>query len=82
MLSSLFRIHYIAILAVVGSLFGSVLMMVIGVYHVLKAFGTAFGIGEGPFTFGSTNEATGLVLESIDNFLLGLILLYFAYSLY
>ena len=82
MLSSLFRIHYIAILAVVGSLFGSVLMMLIGVYHVIRAFGTALGIGEGLFTLGDTNAAVGLVLESVDNFLLGFILLYFAYSLY
>ena len=82
MLSSLFRIHYIAIVAVVGSLFGAILMMLIGGYHVILAFGVALGIGEGLFTPGSMSEATGLVLESIDNFLLGFILIYFAYSMY
>ncbi len=82
MLSRLFRIHYIAVVAVVGSLFGSVLMMFIGAYHVLLSFVVALGIGEGLFTLGSTTEATGLILESIDNFLLGFILLYFAYSMY
>ena len=82
MLSSFFRIHYVAIVAVIGSLFGAVLMMLIGGYHVVLAFVTALGIGEGLFTLGSTTEATGLILESIDNFLLGFILLYFAYSMY
>ena len=82
MLSTLFRIHYVAIIAVAGSLFGAVLMMLIGAYHVTLAFAVALGIGEGLFTLGSTSEATGLVLESIDNFLLGFILLYFAYSMY
>jgi uncharacterized membrane protein YqhA len=82
MLSTLFRIHYVAIVAVIGSLFGAILMMFIGGYHVVLAFATALGIGEGLFTLGSTTEATGLILESIDNFLLGFILLYFAYSMY
>jgi len=81
-LGKLFRIHLIAILAVIGSLFGAVLMMLIGTYHVVLAFVTAFGIGEGLLTLGSTTEATGFILESIDNFLLGFILLYFAYSMY
>jgi len=57
-------------------------MMLIGTYHVVLAFVTAFGIGEGLLTLGSTTEATGFILESIDNFLLGFILLYFAYSMY
>lgn len=57
-------------------------MMLIGGYHVVLAFVTALGIGQGLFTLGSTTEATGLILESIDNFLLGFILLYFAYSMY
>ncbi len=82
MLSKIFQIHYIAIIAVIGSLFGAVLMMLIGGYHVVLAFVTALGIGEGLFTLGSTTEATGLILESIDNYLLGFILLYFAYSMY
>ena len=82
MLSTLFRIHYIAIIAVVGSLFGAVLMMLIGGYHVVLTFITGLGIGQGLFTFGNTSEAIGLILESVDNFLLGFILLYFAYSLY
>ena len=82
MLSTLFRIHYVAIFAVIGSLFAAVLMMLIGGYHVILAFATAFGFGEGLFTLGNMSEATGLVLESVDNFLLGFILLYFAYSMY
>ncbi|TDI84014.1 MAG: hypothetical protein E2O74_05720 [Chloroflexi bacterium] len=82
MLSTLFRIHYIAIIAVVGSLFGAVLMMLIGSYHVVLAFMTGLGIGQGLFTFGNTSEGVGLILESVDNFLLGFILLYFAYSMY
>ena len=82
MVSSLFRIHYIVIVAVVGSLFGAILMMLIGAYHVILAFGVALGVGEGLFTLGSMSEATGLILESIDNFLLGFILVYFAYSMY
>ena len=57
-------------------------MMLIGAYHVVLAFVTALGIGEGLFTLGNTTEATGMILESIDSFLLGFILLYFAYSMY
>ncbi len=43
MLSTLFRIHYVAIIAVIGSLLGSVLMMLIGGYHVILAFVTGLG---------------------------------------
>ena len=81
-MTTLFRIHYVAIVAVIGSLLGAILMMFIGGYNVVLAFVAALGIGEGLFTLGSTTEATGLILESIDNFLLGFILLYFAYSMY
>lgn len=82
MLSRLFSIHFVAILAVIGSLFGAVLMMFIGIYHVILAFIVALGIEEGVTLLSSTDQAVGLILESIDNFLLGFILLYFAYSLY
>ncbi len=82
MVSTLFRIHYVAIIAVVGSLFGAVLMTLIGGYQVILAFIAALGIGQGLFTPGDTSQAVGLILESVDSFLLGFILLYFAYSMY
>ena len=82
MLTTVFRIHYVAIVAVIGSLFGAILMMVIGAYHVVLAYVVAAGFSEGLFTIGDTSEAVGLILESMDNFLLGFILLYFAYTLY
>ncbi|MFV1858560.1 MAG: YqhA family protein [Anaerolineales bacterium] len=82
MVSTLFRIHYVAIIAVVGSLFGAVLMTLIGAYQVILAFIAALGIRQGLFTLGDTSQAVGLILESVDSFLLGFILLYFAYSMY
>ena len=57
-------------------------MMLIGSYHVVLAIMTGLGFGQGLFTLGNTSEAVGLILESVDNFLLGFILLYFAYSMY
>lgn len=82
MISTLFRIHYVAILAVIGSLFGAILMTLIGGYQVILAFVAALEIGQGSFIRGDTSQAVGLILESVDSFLLGFILLYFAYSMY
>jgi len=38
MLRALFKIHFMAILAIVGSLLGSLLLFLIGAYEVYEAF--------------------------------------------
>jgi len=82
MLGNFFRIHYMAGLAVIGSLFGSLLMFLIGAYEIFEAFLLFFRLGH-PIIPGNENvEAVATVLSALDSFLLGFVLLYFAYNLY
>jgi uncharacterized membrane protein YqhA len=82
MLKYFFRLHFIAILAVIGSLFGSLLMFLIGGWEIIEAFLLFFGFGH-PIVPGKESvESVATVLLALDNFLLGFVLLYFAYNLY
>ena len=67
--------------AIVSSLAGSLLLFFIGVGNTSKAFGIFFGSAEN-----STEDigelATIKLLESLDDFLVGLAFLYFAYGIY
>jgi uncharacterized membrane protein YqhA len=71
-----------AILAVIGSLFGSLLMFLIGVWEIIEAFLLFFGIGHPTIPGKELVESTATVLSALDSFLLGFVLLYFAYNLY
>ena len=82
MFRSLFNLHYVSILAVIGSFLGSVLMFLIGIVHVIEAFLLFFGLEYAHVPGKENVEAVATILESFDNFLLGFILLYFAYSLF
>ncbi len=82
MLKYLFKIHYLALLAVIGALFGSLLMLLVGAYEVIEAFLVIFGLTESTVPGKETVEATAIILSSLDSFLLGFILLYFAYNLF
>jgi len=82
MLAYFFRIHYMAALAIIGSLLGSLLMFLIGAYDIFEAYLLLFGFGHPVVPGKETTEVTAIVLSSLDSFLLGLILLYFAYNLY
>ena len=82
MLGFFFRIHYIAILAIIGSLLGSLLMFVIGAFEIFEAFLLFFGLWQPTIPGKEITEAVATVLSALDNFLLGFVLLYFAYNLF
>jgi hypothetical protein len=71
-----------AVLAVVGSLLGSLLMFLIGGWEIIEAFLLFFGFVDPTVPGKEIVEAVATVLSALDNFLLGIILLYFAYNLY
>jgi hypothetical protein len=82
MLRAIFKIHLMAILAIIGSLLGSLLLFLIGAYEVYEAFLLFFGFGHPSVPGGEITEATATILSSLDSFLLGFVLLYFAYNLF
>lgn len=82
MLRFLFKIHYLALLAVIGSLLGSLLMLMAGAHEVYEAYLLFFGFTEPTVPGRETVEVSAIILSSLDSFLLGFILLYFAYNLF
>lgn len=82
MLANFFRIHYMAVLAVIGSLLGSLLLLLIGAYEIFEAFLLFFGLGHPAVPGEELTEAVATVLSALDSFLLGFVLLYFAYNLF
>jgi uncharacterized membrane protein YqhA len=75
----------ISVLAVLSSLMGSLVMFWIGTTNTLKAILLVFGV-EDAVIEGSSIEpnelATIELLECLDDFLVGLAFLYFAYGIY
>ena len=82
MLRAIFKIHFMALLAIIGSLLGSLLLFLIGAYEVYEALLLFFGFRHPYVPGGEITEATATVLSSLDSFLLGFVLLYFAYNLF
>ncbi|MCO5199809.1 MAG: YqhA family protein [Anaerolineae bacterium] len=80
MLRLFFQVRYVAVVAVLASLAGALLLFIIGGIHTVEAFLYALGFSEG--TQSGTETAVVQIIESLDNFLLGFVLLYFAYSTY
>ena len=82
MLTAFFKIRYMTILAVISALLGAALLLMIGTFHVWEAFLLFFGFHE-PYVAGNeATEAVVGVIESLDNFLLAFVLIYFVYSIY
>ena len=81
MISLFFQVRYMAIIAVIAALAGALLLFLIGGFHTFEAFKFALGFEE---VAGADGRQTAVVqiIESLDNFLLGFVLLYFAYSTY
>ena len=78
-------IRYISIIAVFCSLFGSVLMFLIGIHRTYQAFAYFFNLEAISSTLGRERLgalATGSIIKSVDAFLIGLVLLIFAYGVY
>lgn len=82
MLRSLFRIHIMAILAVIGSLVGSLVMLLVGTYEVFEAIILFLGVGSEASLGEEITQTTATVLSALDSYLIALVLLYFAYNLY
>lgn len=73
--------RFLTVVAVLGSLAGSVLMFTLGIVNVYAAF--RFGLrepAEGDSMYGTA--AIISVIESLDRFLIAIVLLYFAYGVY
>ncbi len=82
MLKAFFRIRYMTVLAVIAALLGAALLLIIGSSHVFHAFLIFLGF-EAPHVAGNeSTEAVVSVIESLDNFLLSFVLIYFSYSIY
>jgi len=77
MLGAIFKIHYMALLAIFGSLLGSLLLFLIGAYEVYEAFLLFFGFGHPSVPGQEITEATATILSALDSFLLGFVLLYY-----
>ncbi|MCX2724476.1 YqhA family protein [Roseibium salinum] len=72
--------RYLTIVAALGSLAGALLMFFLGSYNVYVAFRDVFKPGAENDVFGAS--AIIAVIESLDRFLIALVLLYFAYGVY
>jgi uncharacterized membrane protein YqhA len=79
------RVRYISFLAVLSSLLGSLLMFMIGTINTYKACIIFLGFGEefmASTGVDAGEEAALQLLESLDNFLVGLTFFFFAYGIY
>ena len=75
--------RFLSAIAVLSSLSATVLMLLIGSQNTFKAFMIFFVENPEPrIELEAGEEATLLLLESLDNFLVGLAFLYFAYGIY
>lgn len=73
--------RYLSIVAVIGSLAGSILMFFLGSYNIYLAFSQVLQFPEYEGSnFGSA--AVISVIEGLDRFLIAIVLLYFAYGVY
>jgi len=82
MLKAFFRIRYMTVLAVIASLLGAALLLIIGASQVVEAFSLFLGLTPPHVEGNGSKEAVVAVIESLDNFLLAFVLIYFAYSIY
>ena len=82
MLTAFFRIRWMSVLAVVASLCGALLLFVLGSLSTIDAFALVLGLKEAHLLGGPALEATVELLEALDRFLFGLVLVYFAYSIF
>jgi len=75
--------RFLTAAAVLGSLAGSVLMFYVGLANIWEAFRDGLPLGGGSDHEGSLGTAAVIgVIEALDRFLIGIVLLYFAYGVY
>ena len=82
-METIFRTRYVSVIAVVAAAVGAVLMFVIGAVSTIDAIVTYLGGHEDKaFSTDAALAATDEVVSALDEFLLGLVLLVFAYGVY
>jgi uncharacterized membrane protein YqhA len=78
--------RFLSSIAVISSLAATLLMLIIGTQNTFIAFSTffleSFERADVIIELEPSEEATLLLLEALDNFLIGLAFLYFAYGIY
>lgn len=80
--SALFKIHYLAVIAVIGPFLGAVLMLLLGATDVVNAYMIFFGAKppEGEVEAGEAAMIT--LVASVDHFLFATILMVFGVGIY
>jgi uncharacterized membrane protein YqhA len=82
-METIFRTRYLSVVAVIFGAVGAILMFVIGAVTTIDAVVTYFGGHEDKaFSSDAALAATVEIVSSLDQFLLGLVLLVFAYGVY
>lgn len=82
-MSAIFRVRWLSWIAVLFGAVGATLMFVIGAVTTLHAIGEYFGLEEvKAFSSDAALAATVELVSALDEFLLGLVLLIFAYGIY
>ena len=82
-METVFRARGVSVIAVIFSAIGAVLMFIMGSVTTVQAIGVYFGSGEvDAFSSEAAVDATVEIVGSLDQFLLGLVLLLFAYGVY
>ena len=83
MLKSLLGFRFLTIPAIIGSVSGALLMFLIGSSETISAYKVFLGFKKVDNPIGDSNVvATVRLLSALDAFLLGMILLYFSFSIY
>lgn len=82
-MKAIFSVRYVSIIAVLFGAVGAVLMFFIGSVTTIKAIGVYFGTGtDKALSSDAALAATVDIVSALDQFLLGLVLLVFAYGVY
>ena len=82
-METIFRTRYVSVIAVIFGAIGAVLMFVIGAVTTVDSVVTYFGGHEdAAFSSDAALAATVEVVSALDQFLLGLVLLVFAFGVY
>ncbi|WP_455201639.1 YqhA family protein [Kaarinaea lacus] len=78
-------VRYLTIIAVISTLFGSLLMFVLGATKTVRAYIAYFGKPfepDNPERMKAADQATAHLIQSIDAFLIALVLMIFAVGVY
>ena len=79
----IFKVRWLAAVAVLFSAVGAAIMFIIGSVTTIKSVGVYFGLyGLAAFSSNAALKASVELIASLDQFLLGLVLLVFAYGVY